>query len=97
MTSVATHPRTEYPPRVKYPAPAIDILAGILQKYRIPVSEWPEWIRLTKGIRPSFAPLAYQGKRGKALNAILVELSKGVKHKFPPKDWRQGAPIPRAF
>jgi len=67
-------------------------LEAIMRQHDIPAREWGEWSALVfQGIRPS-KELIHRVHRVPnyiaALNSILVELSKNVKHKFPPPDYR---------
>jgi hypothetical protein len=63
-------------------------LESILTRYAIPRDTWKEWKALVKGTRPSkglLRRLRHVGNYAAALQSILVELSKQVKHKFPPQ------------
>ena len=67
-------------------------LEAILRQHEIPAREWGQWSALVfEGKRPS-KDLIHRVHRVPsyiaALNSILVELSKNVKHKFPPPDYR---------
>ena len=66
-------------------------LESILTQHAIPRHSWEEWQSLVfDGKRPS-KELLYRlhnvGKYIAAFNTVLAELSKQVKHKFPPKNW----------
>jgi hypothetical protein len=66
-------------------------LESIMREHHIPALEWGEWSALVfQGKRPGATLLAHlrRGNRGAALQAVLSELSKGVAHRFPPKDWQ---------
>ncbi len=67
-------------------------LEAILREHNIPAREWGEWSALVfQHIRPSaelIHRLHHVGNYAAALQSILIELSKQVKHKFPPKDWK---------
>ena len=63
-------------------------LEAILRQYRIPAVEWVEWSALTfQAKRPGALLLSRirRGRRAAAFKAILVELSKQVPFKFPPR------------
>ena len=64
-------------------------LDSILTRHAIPLTYWPEMRALVfDGARPSkelLRRLRNVGNYAAALQSILVELSKQVKHKFPPK------------
>ena len=67
-------------------------LESILTQHAIPRNSWGEWQALVfDGTRPS-AELLYRlhnvGKYIAAFNSVLAELSKQVKHRFPPKNWQ---------
>jgi len=65
-----------------------DVIIGILKRCGIASCEVEACLALALyGVRPSFAPSIRRGKRGRAFNAILTELSKGLSHKFPPPDY----------
>ena len=72
-------------------------LEAILRQHEIPAREWGEWSALVfQHQRPSdelIHHLHHVGNYAAALNSILIELSKQVKHKFPPRDWK---PSPRS-
>ena len=67
-------------------------LEAILRQHEIPAREWGEWSALVfQGIRPSnelIHRLHHVGNYAAALNSILIELSKQVKHIFPPPDYK---------
>ena len=67
-------------------------LESILTANAIPSAYWPEMRALVfDGARPSKTlvhRLNHVGNYMAALRSILAELSKQVKHKFPPKDWK---------
>ncbi|MGA2621980.1 MAG: hypothetical protein ABSF26_30630 [Thermoguttaceae bacterium] len=67
-------------------------LESILTQHAIPRNSWGEWRALVfDGTRPSKETLRYLrniGNYAGALQSILIELSKQVKHKFPPKNWK---------
>ena len=68
------------------------VLERIFAEHAIPAFYWEELKALVYyGTRPA-ADLLYRlnhvGNYMACLNAILTELSKGIKHKFPPKDWQ---------
>ena len=71
-------------------------LEAIMRQHEIPAREWGEWSALVfQGIRPSnelIHRLHHVGNYAAALNSILIELSKQVKHIFPPADYK---PSPR--
>ena len=64
-------------------------LQTILTQHAIPLACWPEMRALVfDGARPSSAllrRLRNVSKYAAALQSILIELSRKVKHKFPPK------------
>ena len=64
-------------------------LESILTKHAIPRGCWAEWRALVfDGARPSnglLRRLRNVGNYAAALQSILIELSRQVKHKFPPK------------
>ena len=64
-------------------------LESILTQHAIPLAYWPEMRALVfDGARPSSElrrRLRNVSKYAAALQSILIELSKNVKHKFPPK------------
>ncbi len=64
-------------------------LESILAQHAIALSHWPEMQSLVfDGTRPSAAllrRLRNVRKYAAALQSILIELSKNVEHKFPPK------------
>jgi hypothetical protein len=64
-------------------------LETILTQHAIPLACWPEMRALVfDGARPSSElrrRLRNVSKYAAALQSILIELSKNVKHKFPPK------------
>ena len=63
-------------------------LESILTQHAIPLTYWPEMRALVfDGARPSkelLRRLRNVGNYAAALRSILVELSKQVKHRFPP-------------
>ena len=63
-------------------------LNSILTQHAIPRGCWGEWRALVfDGTRPSkelLQRLRNVGNYAAALQSILIELSKQVKHKFPP-------------
>ncbi len=65
-------------------------LEAILTVHAIPSRDWKAIKELTyNGTRPSNALLQRLrsiASYSAALSSILIELSKGVKHKFPPKN-----------
>jgi hypothetical protein len=67
-------------------------LETILTQHAIPLTYWREMRALVfDGARPSKAllrRLRNVGNYAAALNSILIELSKQVKHKFPPRKWK---------
>ena len=66
-------------------------LENILVQHAIPRGTWKEWKALVKGTRPSnelLRRLRNVGNYAAALQSILIELSKQVKHKFPPPGWK---------
>ena len=67
-------------------------LESILREHNIPALEWGEWSALVFQCKRPGAELLYRlhhvGNYMAAFNSILVELSKQVKHKFPPKGWK---------
>ncbi len=66
-------------------------LNSILTQHAIPRDTWAEWKALVKGTRPSnelLWRLRNVGNYAAALQSILIELSKQVKHKFPPPGWK---------
>jgi len=75
-------------------------LKTILTRYAIPLAYWPEMRALVfDGARPSkelLRRLRNVGNYAAALQSILIELSKQVKHKFPPQDWQPSLRKPAA-
>ena len=67
-------------------------LESILTYHAIPLGYWPELRALVfDGTRPSkglLRRLRRVAKYRRALDSILTELSKQVRHVFPPRDWR---------
>ena len=66
-------------------------LNSILTQHAIPRDTWAEWKALVfKGTRPArnWRRLRNVGNYAAALQSILIELSKQVKHKFPPEGWK---------
>ncbi len=67
-------------------------LDSILTGHAIPSADWPEMRALVfDGARPSaelLRRLRNVGNYAGALQSILIELSKQVKHKFPPPGWK---------
>ncbi len=72
-----------------------ETLESILTQHAIPVAYWPEMRALVfDGTRPSeelVRRLNHVGKYMAALQSILIELSKQVKFKFPPKHSHRAA------
>jgi hypothetical protein len=67
-------------------------LETILTEHAIPSRDWQAIKELTyNGTRPSNALLQRLrsiASYSAALSSILIELSKEVKYKFPPKNWK---------
>ena len=67
-------------------------LESILTQHAIPLGYWPELRALVfDGTRPSkglLRRLRRVAKYRRALDSILTELSKQVRHVFPPRDWQ---------
>ena len=67
-------------------------LTRIFTQHKIDRTFWPEFCLLVRyGVRPGDElrrRLRNVNNYVAALNSILTELSKGIKHKFPPKDWK---------
>ena len=67
-------------------------LEAIMRENHIPAKEWHEWSELVFQCKRPGAELLYRlhhvGNYMAAFHSILVELSKQVKHKFPPKGWK---------
>jgi hypothetical protein len=64
-------------------------LTGIFAQHKIDRTFWPEFCLLVRyGVRPGDElrrRLRNVNNYVAALNSILVELSKAIKHKFPPR------------
>ena len=67
-------------------------LESILTQHAIPLGYWPEMRALVfDGTRPSkglLRRLRRVAKYRRALDSILTELSKQVRHVFPPRGWQ---------
>jgi len=66
-----------------------ETLQRILAEHGVPCdSEWKALVFF--GVRPSKGLLRrlHRGKHKKALDAIMLELSKGITHRFPPAEWQ---------
>ncbi len=64
-------------------------LEAIMREHHIPAREWSQWSALVFQCKRPGPELLYRlhhvGNYMAAFHSILVELSKQVKHKFPPK------------
>jgi hypothetical protein len=67
-------------------------LTRILTEHKIDRAFWPEmFLLVVYGVRPGdelLRRLRKVGNYAKCLNAILAELSKECKHRFPPANYR---------
>jgi hypothetical protein len=66
------------------------VVEGCLIRAGVPLRYWSQWLDFVwYGIHRSDAARKCKGSAA-AFNAILAELSKKSKHKFPPPGWQPG-------